>query len=362
MKLRLKKYPVFAGVLAALLLVLAAEGWCLWARAAAAHAARRRVQQQEGQLRQLADTVPPPTGEMAAQIERDLARTRAALAAMQAELRGRGPVVERVRKTRPPERRTDAFFDLASFVERTRDRARRAGVGLADGEMFGFSLYAHTGPEPDLIPAVFQQRLIAQYLVEALIDARPRQILSFLRERPLSPQQRAARAQAEPAGSAPGEPANPPDTPDDASIPDLFTLEPRFSARAPGFVDTQAYRATFVGHTATLRTFLNKLAGYELPLVVRQVEVAPFTAEAADPAATAVPPDSTAPILIPNDAARSGSAVSAAPAEGRAGAPVPLVPRSLAKFIVTVEFVELVPPPAADNATATPEKSAPAPR
>lgn len=342
MKSWLKKYPVFAGLIAVLALTLAGEGWCLWERYVAATAAAKQVREREDQLRLLAETVPAPTAAVAEQVAQDLARTEAALAAMQAALQGRGPVAERLHKARNPERRTDAFFDIASFVERTRDRARRSGVAVADNEMFSFSLYTHTGPEPELMPAVFQQRQIVQYLAEALIDARPRQLVSLHREQPLTAQQKAARAQAEADAASSGSAPAAPEATEENTAPDLFLIEPRLSARVPGFVDTQAYRLTFIGHSATLRAFLNKLATFELPLVVRLVEVNALSGE------------DEANAVAPAAADKPEAATPAPSAEPRPAAPVPLVPRSLSKFIVTLEYIELVANAAKPAAVETP--------
>jgi hypothetical protein len=92
---------------------------------------------------------------------------------------------------------------------------------------------------------------------------------------------------------------------------DFFELDAHGSARVPGFVDTLALRVVFVGETDALRVLLNKLAEFELPIVVRSVE-----AEPAEVAATA--PDAVAP----------------------------LVARRATRFTVTVECVQLAPEPA----------------
>ena len=45
------------------------------------------------------------------------------------------------------------------------------------------------------------------------------------------------------------------------------------SARVPGAIDTLAFQVKFTGYTPTLRKFLNNLAYFQLPVVVRSVEV-----------------------------------------------------------------------------------------
>ncbi|MFM7749315.1 MAG: hypothetical protein ACKPB0_02730, partial [Opitutaceae bacterium] len=108
------------------------------------------------------------------------------------------------------------------------------------------------------------------------------------------------------------------------------------------------------GQTAALRNFITRLAEFDLPVLVREVEVesvsgeeaAAFLAESAKPAASEV---------------QAGSQTVAAKVAPKAAVPrqaaaAPIVAKSLSRFTVTVELVELVPPPAAagDAPAATP--------
>jgi len=302
---RLKKYPAFSGALIALAVLVAGESWCVCERVGAARKAQVKLEQKRRKLRAVAAIEPAPTAEIAAQIEADLARTNRAVAATRAELKGRGPAAEVLEKTPAPARRPEAFFDIAAFVEKMRDQARRAGVAIKADERFGFAEYANTGPEPELIPAVFRERLVAEHLLEALFAARPRQLLAVQRERPREKTERT------PAGGAAYLSAG--------AAPDFFEIDPRVTARVPGFVEATAFRVSFIGQTAVLRALLNKLAGFELPMVVRAVEVEP-----------------------------AGVAFEERPAAvaGGVAALAPLVPRSLSRFTVTVEFIDLAAVPA----------------
>jgi hypothetical protein len=290
-----RKSPLFFSALIALGLILAGEGWCWFGRARAAGAAQKKYEQKRRELRTLTEVRPALNREVAAEIERDLARTEVALAAMRTELRGRGEAAGLLHDARVPERRPDAYFDIATFVEKMRDRAQAQGVGLKADERFGFAAYANAGPEQELIAPVFRQRLLAQHLLVALFDSRPRQLVSMLRARPLTK----AEQQAGRAGPAPG-----------GESADYFEIDPRVSARVPGFVETTAFRVVFVGPTAALRAWLNRLAAFDLPFVVRAVEVEPAGREAGVPAPAA-------------------------------NAATPLVPQSLSRFSVTVEFIDL---------------------
>ncbi|MFZ9747294.1 MAG: hypothetical protein ACO3G4_11755 [Opitutaceae bacterium] len=331
-----RHYPGFAigltvcGLVAAGQIALGVERWF------ASRSEASRLQQRRAELEGVGQLQPAPTREVAVAIEADLARAQAALAAMRTELSGQPAAVEKLRAAKVPTARTDAFFDLATYVERVREAAAKAGVQLRpEAARAGFAQYANEGPETDRIEPVFRQRQLAEYLVTILLEARPEAILAIRRERPLTRAERGAAAEAIANGQ-------PPPAPEGGDGPDYFAQDPRGSARVPGFVETTGFRLTFQGETAALRLFLNRLTAFELPFLVREVEVEPVGVEEAADAPAAV-----------------GSAVTAAPLNalpsasetGAAKAPVqaPLVPRSTSRFTVTVEHLELLTPSPAEG-------------
>ena len=349
-----RKYPLFAIGLTLGGAVAVGEAALIFERYTATRDAAKRLEQRQAELAAMAQLAPPPTREVAAAIEGDLAKAQKSLAAMQGELTGRGPAAERIRNAKMPTARTDAYFDLATFVEKTRELAEKNGVELRpEAARFGFARYANEGPDADRIEAVFRQRQIAEYLLEALLEARPRALFIVKREYVLSKAEREARATAlangqifEGASADPG-----------FDSPDFFVIDSRVSARVMGYVDATAFRFVFTGQTATLRTFLNRLASFELPVLVREVEVEAATAEEAVAAtaseAPAAPATETtgAPSVVLNlepTSPKAGAPKPAAPARApRPVATTPIVSKSLSKYTVTVEFVELVPASAA---------------
>jgi hypothetical protein len=362
-----RKTPLFASLLTLSGLLALGELYCVYERWTAARVAAHKLVEKQAELAGMRDVVPPPKREIATAIEADLARAQRALAAMQAELKGRGPAAERLRTAKVPTARTDAYFDLATFVEKTRDLARKNDVDVRpDAARFGFGVYAHEGPDVDHIEPVFRQRLVAQYLIEALLDAHPRALLAVKRDVPLSKKERddrAAQAQATPDNG--GAPADQPAEAIASSLPegaDFFVLDPHASVRQPGYVDTTAFRFVFTGQTASLRLFLNRLASFELPVLVREVEVEPASAEDVvavpdDSAPVAAEAPSTAPSVVLNVEPPPAAAAPKKTAP-RVSSAVPIVVKPLSKFTVTVEYIELVPP--ADDANAAPgaQKSA----
>lgn len=357
-----RKNPLFAiGLTVGGVLVLG-ELALIYERFSASRDAAKRLEQRQVELAGMATLTPPPTRPVATAIEGDLAKAQQALASMQGELKGRGAAADRIRAAKVPTARTDAYFDLATFVEKTREAAKKNEIDVRpEAARLGFAAYANEGPVVDHIEPVFRQRQIAQYLLETLIEAKPRAIIAVKRERTVSKAEREALA----AAIANGQPAPEPAGGDEG--PDYFTIDPRVTARAAGYIDTTAFRFVFTGQTAALRMFLNRLASFELPVLVREVEVDPATAEEAA-AAQAVPDESAAVTEAASAAAPAASVLLALPPRSAKAAPkaaaaarpvrpstaTPIVTKTLSKYTVTVEFVELVPPVAAPVDPAAP--------
>jgi hypothetical protein len=303
----LRRSPVFAATLLVLGLGVVAEAGFVVERRAASRAARKHLDQVSRELRTLETIQPAPTPGNTALIEADLARSAQILAALQTELRPTGDRAVRFFSAPAPAQRSEAFFDIAQFVEGLRIRARQAGIGLRPDERFGFSSYAHEAPETGQLAVVARERRMVEYLLEALLAAQPHQLLSVQRSRREG--KTGAGATGTPVSQAgKGGPAG--------SGADYFEIDPRISARVPGLVDATAFRLSFTGHTDTLRALLARLAEFELPLLVRAVEVTPADRQPDGPT-----PGPTAATL--------------------------LVASAWSRFTVTVEFIAPIPQPAA---------------
>ncbi len=307
----LKRNPLLGAVLLACTLSIAAEGWFLAQARQLGTRALAGLEQKKQERDWLGRQSPTLSVANEQAINRDLAQADEVLADLRTALQGRAP---KILATPLPVKPIDAYFDLAAFIEKLRATAARAGVALKPDERFGFATHSNEGPEADLVPAVFRQRLVGQCLVEALLEARPRALVSVQRERPLTAAQRAWRNQpGQPPASVPGAPAA------GGVAADFFEFDAPGSLRVPGRVESMAFRVEFTGQTPALRTFLNNLAVLPLPIIARRVEVEPLAGEATPPAG-----------LAP-------------------GAPVPLVAQNFSKFAVVVEWVEPLAPPEPSN-------------
>ena len=365
-----RKYPLFASALTLCALLVLGEGWLIYDRFAASRAAQKKLVEREAELMAMKDLVPVPTRPVATAIEADLARARRAVSAMQVELSGRGPAAERLASAKVPAARTEAYFDLATFVEKTRELAKKNDVEIRpEAARLGFALYANEGPKEDRIASAFHQRQVVQFVVESLIEARPRSIFSVQRERALNKSEKDALLAAQAAAAAvAGGGAAPEPTPEGAAgpgsapepeSPELFAIDPRVTARAPGYIDTTPVRVVFTGQTAVLRSFLNKLASFELPVLVREVEVDRASAEeiaaaavvpaeegtVADAAADTPPAPSVVLSIVPKPPA---AALTVKPLP-KGPVATPIVSKPLSKFTVTVEYLVLVAAPATET-------------
>lgn len=325
-----KSNPVYYSVLGLLGLAVAAAGWGIYNRYTAADKSAAQLAQKHIELSALQAVNPVPSEASKVAVEADLHRTEAALATMREELKGRGPVAENLRNATVPSGPTEVFFNLETFIENMRQKAQTSGVKIKPDEHFGFYTYDRTGPEREFIPQVFRQRLVAEYLINALIDSHPNELLSLQRERPLTKSEQDAVAAGQPLPST----AHSSGASSAQGNTDFFEIDSRISARVPGFVGATAFRLTFISETAALRTLLNKLATFELPLVVRGVEVEPMLKSQT---ASATPQANTLSSIF-------GTVTPAANAEPPK--PKPLVDKVLSKFTVTIEFIDLVEAPA----------------
>jgi hypothetical protein len=333
----LTRHPIFAAIMGLIVLGVLGEIGYLANRQRTAQAARAALTQKQQERDTMSALSPSATEDNARAIEADVAKAEKVLATLRTSLQGQSEAMQQLHAAPPPSR-MDAYFEIATFVERTRALAARAQVTLAPDERFGFATYANEGPSGDLLAPVIQQRRLMQYLVESLLEARPRSLLGVQREAPLTKVQRdARRSVAPPAGGPPPteEPAAA-ESASESSGRDFFVPEEKLSVRVPGYVDSEAFRLEFTGQTPALRSFLNTLAALKLPLFVRNVEVTPLGDVDESPAE---PPPA-------GDGASTGTAAPAGPS------PIPLVARSLSKFTLVVEFAELVPAPGANPSPA----------
>lgn len=279
-----KKNPLFFSFLIVLFLVFLGQLYFLFQKKGEADAARQQYESQAAAYNSLLNKRPSPMRENVGLVEADLERVKERLVGMRDSLSARADVQDMLANA--PVDTTQAYFDIQSFVNNARELAADYGIEVAEGEMFGFSLYRTQGPEPDLIEDVYKQRRVIEYLVERLFEAGPTQLLIVSREDPASDPDEEVD---DPYGSSfggfgvygptSGGGGNRPAPGGGAADRDrtrgdeLFAMDRQISARIPNILETHAFRLSFEGDTGVLRQFLNDLSMFEMPIVVRSVEV-----------------------------------------------------------------------------------------
>src|SRR5690625_1148153 len=221
-----------------------------------------------------------------------------------------------------PESSTDALFDIQFFVEEYREKTAAAtemsSVDLAN-EFFGFQAYSQSGPESSLIPTVYKQRLVVAYILDRLFEAKPEELISVARPGEESESGSESRGRGATRDSQAGSAG--------------FSLDPKLTAAISDVAETKPYQVTFTGRTSTLRTFVNELESYEMPLIVRSIEVVPASATG-----------SSSDTGTSRRRRRSEETeTESRDSEKEADENIPLVADNLSRFTVTMEFIDLVP-------------------
>lgn len=209
------------------------------------------------------------------------------------------------------------------------------GIRLDEKEAFGFARYQQEvePPPAPVIPLVDKQIQVMSYLLDLLLESEPSAILSIERE----------LVEA-------GDPNLKTGTTKAAPREDSFHIDAQASARVPGLIHTQAFRLRFSGYTESLRKFLNELSAFNLPVVVRGVEVsqASKTRENSERPRTR-DKDSSFARLFGSAEEEPVTAPESTPAGQK-----PIIENNESHFEVVLEFIELKHDDSGQGETATP--------
>lgn len=318
----IKKNPVFAAVMLVCLLLFVAGSALTFLAAGAVAKSDKKLQSAERNLDAAHRGDPAPSPENVAASSQNLAELIGQLKRIRADLE-RGASLELS---------TDGVVVMASIqqfiseagakLEARQDKDSASGemeaapIGLAEDFAFGFDAYADAATipsDPRVVPLLDKQRLILSALVDKLIASHPESIELIERE----------------ALEADG-PAQ--------KIPGTFEIDPTISARVPNAIDTLAFRVSFKGYTESLRLFLNELAKFDLPIVLRSVEVARPAGNDTVDTKQAQKKDNLESIF--GVFGMDDAAEEEAPAEAQK----PVIVDNLSTFTLILEFIEVVLP------------------
>lgn len=284
--------------------------------------ARRSLNTAETQLNSLLQADPAPTEDNLAVAENNLDELQNAIEEIREELQSGSDLEtsdDGVSVIAGIQQYISKFQEEVETHENEEGEA--APIETPDNFAFGFEQYIDeaTVPEdPDKIALLDKQRQILRYLLTQLTMASPHSI---------------DVVQREVTESRDGD-------------REAFSIDPAISARVPGAIETMAFSLTFNGYTDALREFLNRLARFELPIVVRSIEV---TRPSGSETVTAPPRRDTEEDeifdLFGDDESSEEEVDPTAnlPAEDEQK---PVIEDNVSEFTVILEFIEVVLPDA----------------
>jgi hypothetical protein len=202
----------------------------------------------------------------------------------------------------------DLYFDIIAFIENYTKRASELNIEINEGEKFGFNAIERSGkgPEESNLELVYKQRVIIAHLLAKLFLARPQNFLAVYRE-PIFPH---ASNYQRVLG--------------DPSMNDFFIIHPSISAKIPNAIETVGFQFVFTGQTRSLRSFLKQLESFDLPIVVRSVDVKLIEEREERSSAK----------FFPNQNNKKQGV-------GYDNQSLPIIKSNLSEFTVTVEYIDL---------------------
>ena len=318
----IKKNLTFTIIVVVCTLVFFAGAYLAFVEAGKIDQAKQKISSAESQLNNMRFADPAPTQE-------NVEASAENVAELEAELRKIREDLERGARITTSTDGTDVMAGIQQFISNHQREA--AAHSDKDGEpfeiivpddfAFGFEQYLNEATmldDEELIPVLDKQRQILSYLLNKLYDAEPESIVSVERE--------VLELKAGGNGSAKG-----------------FAINPAITAKVPGAINTLAFGLTFTGYTDSLRELLNNLAKFDLPIVVRSIEV---ERPSGVRTTAKVPASNNLDAFFGVFGDGSDSEVDV-PEEAQK----PVISENISTFTVVLEFIEIVLPaePAGDN-------------
>jgi hypothetical protein len=311
----IKKNLTLTIILVVCILAFAAGAYLAFAEAGKIDEAKQNITLAESKLDKMRSANPAPTQENVEASAKNISKLKAELRKIRADLEQGARITTS----------TDGIGVMAGIQQFISEYQREAvahtdkggepvEIIVPDDFAFGFEQYldeARMLDDEDLIPVLDKQRQILSYLLDKLFGAEPESIVSVERE--------VLELEAEGTGSVKG-----------------FAINPAITAKVPGAIDTLAFGLTFTGYTDSLRGLLNDLAKFDLPIVVRSIEV---ERPSGSRTTTKVPANNNLDAFF--GVFDGGSDLE----EGAPGeAQKPVISENISTFTVVLEFIEIVLP------------------
>ncbi len=317
-----KRYPVLTAVLALCVAAFAVESFFLWRFNTQIMLVQRNLKTAHDTAQAMEQASPAPTDDNKSAALKNVDDLQAALDKVTNTLQNTP-----LKITDVPKSASDLLVAIQSYVTDLAAKAKAKNVILPSPDFaFGMSMYVgRASPPPaDKIPAVYTQMKVLDYILghlmgDAKMDDQQMMLVSIMRENVAVPSSPTAAFSASP------------------DQPDIFVIPSTITARGPG-LDTLAFQIQFIGYTESLRMLLSDLKTFEMPLVVRSIQVTHADESTLEAAVNGGNP----PAL---------SAAERAKAKANASVRKPVVSENLSQFTLVIEYVQLPQPPSTPAAT-----------
>lgn len=330
----LKKNPIFSLVVLVCALAFAAGAYLAFAEAGKVSQLEQSVRSAKSQLSNVLNADPAPT-------EANIEASTANVLELTSQLEAIRTDLEQGSRLKTFTDGIQVMASVQQFISDYQNKAEAnvneegeaAAITLPEDFAFGFEQYIDEATIPDdptVIPVLDQQRQILGYLLDQLFSANPHSIVSVRREvlenKPTTGE--AGRDRNRERGERGERGAG-------------FQVNPAISARVPGAIETLGFSLTFTGYTDSLRALLNRLSNFDLPIVVRSIEV-----DRAETRAVRERPARNANNLDDIFGAFGGDSSPAATEASQEvkEAQKPVIAENVSSFTVILEFIEIILP------------------
>lgn len=324
----LKKNLVFSVVVLISILAFIAGAYLAFAESGKVGEAERKISSAKTQLSSVLNADPAPT-------EPNIEASAKNVAELTEQLKSIRTDLEQGSRLSPSSDGIQVTTSIQQFITDFQSKARNnlrddeeaAPVTLPDNFAFGFEQYIDETQIPDdpkVVPVLDKQRQILSYLLNKLLDANPHGIVSVKREvveRKRDPEAEQGRNRETNQG---------------------FVVNSAISARVPGAIETLGFSLTFTGYTDSLREFLNSLSKFDLPIVVRSIQVDRTETRAVNRR----PERNTNSLDSIFGSFGGGAEADAEPAQE---AQTPVIAENVSSFTVILEFIEIILPEEAEE-------------
>jgi hypothetical protein len=312
----IKKNLIFTIIMAVCILAFAAGLYFAFAESGKIDQKKQKITSAESQLKSMRFADPAPTPENVEASAENVAELKAGLKKIREDL-------ERGARITTSADGIGVMAGIQQFISiyqrkaatHTNKDGEPVEIIVPDDFAFGFEQYLDEATmldDDELIPVLDKQRQILSYLLNKLYEAEPESIVSVERE--------VLEQKAEGL----------------LSSAKSFTIHPAITAKVPGAINTLAFRLAFTGYTDSLRRLLNDLAKFDLPIVVRSVEV---DRPSGISTSAKVPANNDLDAFFGVFDGGSNSEVEA-PEEAQK----PVISENISTFTVVLEFIEIAFP------------------